>query len=188
MKKWTNLMRVIIFNIAETLLIFLSGTILNISVNYILLIMLVFLITRATIGKALHFKDWYRCLVWSLLILFTLFVWFKFNMLQSVLITIYVAFLMTGKADIKDMFLWGGNDLNKRVYDWVRFNLNNPELISYENKLKEIDNKKYIIFKYRFREFKSYSQISKLMDIDPQRISEEINIMSHFIEFSIRIK
>ena len=83
---------------------------------------------------------------------------------------------------------WGGNDLNKRVYDWVRFNFNNPDLLAYENKLKEVDNRKYIIFKYRFREFKSYSQISKIMKIDIQRISEEINIMSHFIEFSIRMQ
>lgn len=83
---------------------------------------------------------------------------------------------------------WGGNDLNKRVFDWVRYNPNNPDLVAYENKLKEVDNKKYIIFRYRFREFKSYSQISKIMKIDIQRISEEINIISHFIEFSIRMK
>lgn len=188
MKKWTNIVRVIIFNVAETLLIFLAGKSLGLSTKLIISIMAIFMLGRATFGRTLHFKDWYRCLIWSLLILFTLFVLLKFNIFQSVLITIYAAFLMTGKANIRDMYLWGGNDLNKKVFDWVRFNQDHPDLLAYENKLKEIDNRKYIIFKYRFREFKSYSQISKLMDTEPQRISEEISIMSHFIEFSIRLK
>lgn len=61
------------------------------------------------------------------------------------------------------------------------------KLIEYEAKLKETDKQKYYIFKYRFREFKSYSQIAKIMDMDGQRISDEIKIMSHFIEYSIRL-
>ena len=54
--------------------------------------------------------------------------------------------------------------------------------------IKKTDKKKYFIFVYRFREFKSYSDISKIMDIDIQRISDEVKIISHFIEYSIRLE
>lgn len=80
-----------------------------------------------------------------------------------------------------------GNTLNNEVFDWVKFNQDNEKLIKYENNLKETDKQKYFIFVYRFREFKTYSQIAKIMDMDIQRISDEIKIMSHFIEYSIRL-
>ena len=83
--------------------------------------------------------------------------------------------------------MWGGNKLNGNVYDWVKYNQENEKLKQYENNLKQTDKKKYFIFIYRFREFRSYSDISKIMDIDIQRICDEINIMSHFIEYSIRL-
>jgi hypothetical protein len=95
------------------------------------------------------------------------------------------------KVDIKDLnklFFWGGNVLNQEVFDWVKFNQNNEKLIEYENNLKKTDKRKYFIFVYRFREFKSYSEISKIMDIDIQRISDEVKIISHFIEYSIRLE
>lgn len=94
---------------------------------------------------------------------------------------------ITNIKDLNQLFFWGGNKLNKEVFDWVKFNPNNEKLLKYEQDLKEHDKQKYVIFKYRFREFKSYSDISKLMDIDIQRISDEIKVISHFIEYSIRL-
>ena len=64
----------LIFNIAETSLIFLTGLLLELPINHIILIMLTFMVSRGFFGNALHFKTWYRCLVWSLLILLSLFV------------------------------------------------------------------------------------------------------------------
>lgn len=55
------------------------------------------------------------------------------------------------------------------------------------NELKENDKKKYFIFVYYFEEGKSFETISKIMDIDRQRIGEEIAIISHFIEYGIRL-
>ena len=97
----------------------------------------------------------------------------SFYLLSKIDIKIAVYFTTTyvffsTKANIKDLdklFFWGGNKLNKEVFDWVKFNPNNEKLLKYEQDLKEHDKQKYIIFKYRFREFKSYSDISKLMDI-----------------------
>lgn len=189
MKKYKTLISVIIFNLAETILIFLVGRLLCLPTNLILLVMVIFLLTRATIGKALHFCTWYRCLIWSLLILSTLFGVVKLELPQSILLSIYAGFLLTGRANIKDMYLWGGNDLNQRVFEWVKFNLNkNCDLLKYEEQLKEKDSRKYYIFVYRFREFKTYREISEIMGIAERRVTEELAIMSHYIEFGIRLK
>ena len=80
------------------------------------------------------------------------------------------------------------NELNARVYDWVIFNLDNKELLKYKEQLKENDKKKYYIYIYYFEEQKSINSISKIMNIDIQRIGEEIGTMSHHIEYGIRLR
>lgn len=129
------------------------------------------------------------CLIWSVLLFISYYLLSKVDIKIAVIFTATYVFYST-KANIQDLdklFFWGGNKLNKEVFDWVKFNQNNKKLLEYEKHLKEHDHQKYIIFKYRFREFKSYSDISKLMDMDTQRISDEIKIISHFIEYSIRL-
>lgn len=129
------------------------------------------------------------CLIWSVLLFISYYLLSKVDIKIAVIFTATYVFYST-KANIQDLdklFFWGGNKLNKEVFDWVKFNPDNEKLLKYEQDLKEHDKQKYYIFKYRFREFKSYSDIAKLMGIDTQRISDEIKIISHFIEYSIRL-
>ena len=97
--------KTLIFNIAETLIIFLSGLSLKLNASNILIVMLTFLISRGFFGKTLHFKTWYRCLIWSLLIMLSLFVILKVDLTVSVLFAIFSAFIMTGKSNINDLYL-----------------------------------------------------------------------------------
>lgn len=177
----------ILFNIIEILVVILIGKLLKLSLEKMIIIMLLFVIVRTNLKGALHYKDWKRCFVMTTLFFLSLFTVAKVNFILGLLITIFEAAILTGTADIKDMFMWGGNSLNQEVFNWVKFNQDNEKLIKYEQNLKETDRQKYFIFKYRFREFKSYNQIASLMDMDAQRISDEIKIISHFIEYSIRL-
>lgn len=180
--------KILCFNLLETVIIFLLGKIFNVAIHLRIVLMVLFFLTRMIIGKPKHYNKAYRCMLWSALVFVSLYSISSLGLFEIILLTIFTAFISTGKADIKDMFMWGGNKLNNNVYDWVKFNQNNSKLKQYEEKLKETDKKKYFIFIYRYREFKSYSEIAKLMDIDVQRICDEINIMSHFIEYSIRLE
>jgi len=180
--------RVLCFNLLETVIIFLLGKIFNVAISLRIVLMVLFFLTRMIIGKPKHYNKAYRCMIWSALVFVSLYALSSLDFIVIILLTIFTAFISTGKADIQDMFMWGGNKLNNDVYDWVKFNQNNEKLKQYEEKLKQTDKKKYFIFIYRFREFRSYSEISKIMDIDIQRICDEINIMSHFIEYSIRLE
>lgn len=177
----------IVFNAVEFLAIILIGVLLEIKLMDIICIILLFGIIRMLTKSAIHYKSWKLCLFWSTFQMFSLFLVAKVGMSVSILITIFAAVVLSKKGDINDIFMWGGNNLNKTVFDWVKFNQDNEDLMKYEERLKETDKQKYFIFKYRFREFKSFSQIANLMDTSTQRISEEIKVMSHFIEYSIRL-
>lgn len=187
MKKFLYCLPSLIFNVAETLVIILIGFSLKLSIINIILILLTFAITRVLTKSAIHYKDWKLCLIWSSLQLFSLFLTAKIDISIGILFTIFAGIILSGKGNIDDVFQWGGNTLNNEVFNWVKFNQNNEKLLKYEKQLKDTDGRKYAIFKYRFREFKTYRDIAKIMGMDEQRISDEIKIMSHFIEYSIRL-
>ena len=187
MEKFVKNLPSIIFNVAEFLIVILIGELLELTIEKMIILVLLFSICRMAFKKALHYKDWKRCILMTSLFFLSLFIVAKSNFLLALILTIFEAMILTGTGNIDDTFMWGGNRLNQEVYDWVRFNPNNERLLKYEQHLKENDKQKYIIFEYRFRKFKSYSEISKLMDIDAPRIAEQLKTISHFIEYSIRL-
>lgn len=168
----------IIFNLAETALIFLVGKLLQLPTNHIIIVMLTFMISRGCFGKALHFKTWYRCLVWSLLILLTLFLILKVDLVISILFTIFSAFVMTGKSNIEDIYLWKpkGESNFSDIEEYVKYNKTNPDLLEFEESLKKRDNLLYLIYKYRFIEKLTYKEISDKLDgMENPRITEKLN-------------
>lgn len=186
MGKWKNLVSTLIFNVAETLIILLSGLSLRIEMKYVLLVMLVFMISRGFFGKALHFKTWYRCLIWSTLIMLSLFVLLKVDFTVSILFAVFSAFIMTGKSNIGDMYLWNnGGEPSKYadIVDFIKYHSFDNNLIEFEEKLKAMDTVEYLVYKYRFKDGKTFSEISELLDMDNPRIVEELDKVA----FAIRI-
>lgn len=179
----------ILFNTFEFVVIFVVGILFGIKAEHILAILIAFVLNKVIFGHSLHYKAWYLCLIWTILLFSSYYLLAKVNMTLAVFSTVGFVFLsnISNIKDLENLFFWGGNKLNNNVYDWVKFNQDNKKLKQYEENLKLTDRKKYFIFIYRYREFKSYSDIAKIMDIDIQRICDEINIMSHFIEYSIRL-
>lgn len=141
--------------------------------------------------KRIHADSLLHCFILSIFFLITCLIIYKFSLnymnnqdsiALSILLVVLANFVTT------NCLWWKRNELNARVYDWTKFNLNNSELMKYKARLRENDKRKYYIFIYYFEENKSISQISNIMDIDIQRIGEEIGIMSHYIEYGIRLK
>ena len=179
----------ILFNVFEIFVIFMIGVVLNVPIEYILVIFISFILNKVIFGKSMYYKDWYLCFIWSSLLFTSFYLLSKIDIKIAVFSTCTFVFFSnrTNIKDLNSLFFWGGNKLNTEVFNWVKFNQENAKLKKYEENLKETDKQKYYIFRYRFREFKSYNQIADLMDMDAQRISDEIKIMSHFIEYSIRL-
>ena len=177
----------IIFNIAETLLILLIGLALDLQVKYIIIVMLSFLISRGLFGrKSIHFKDWYRCLIWSLLIMFSLFVLFKVDLVVSIMFAIFSALIMSNRCNVLELYLWnnsGDRTKYQDVIDFVKYNELDTKLLEFESKIKSRGNLEYLLYKYRFKEGKTFLEISELLDMETPRISEHLDK----IAFALRL-
>ena len=185
-KKIKRIVHSLIFNIIETVLIVLIGMALSLPINSIISMMLIFVISRGLFGKAIHFKDWYRCLIWSLFILFSLFVILKANLFMSILFAIFSALIMTGKSNIYEIYLWNNHNepsKYKDVIDFINNNESNDILIDFENKLEKMNDKEYLIYKYRFKEGNTFGEISDKLDIDGPRIVDKLDK----IAFALRL-
>ena len=173
MNKLKKLLPTLIFNIVETLIIFMCGLTLNLEMKYIIMIMLTFMISRGCFGKALHFKTWYRCLVWSLLILLSLFVLLKVDLVISIMFAIFSAFIMTGKSNICDMYLWTGRvSKYDALKNFIAISPNHPILLEHEEYWRKNYPMRYEIFQLYFRENQTYEYIAKLKGFEDNTITK----------------
>lgn len=186
MEKFKKILPSLIFNIAETIIVYLMGVLLNIPIQYIIMIILTFLMARGLFGKTIHFKAWYRCLIWSLLIMLSLFVLFKVDLVICITFALFSGFILTGKANIKDLYLWKDSSEPSKYQDiieFIKYNEFNDKLLEFERKIKERNNLEYLIYKYRFKDGKTFSEMSELLDMDNPRIVEQLDK----IAFAIRL-
>lgn len=149
----------------------LVGIFLKLNIQTALFIMFVFIITRMTFGKTLHYKSPYKCFIMTLAVFLTLFIVCKVNILLSIAIAVFNGYLLTGRANIEDMFMWKGK--TSKYDDIMEFVKYNPDkLLDFENRLKEQNNLDFLVYKYRFKDKMSFENISELLDLDSPRISE----------------
>lgn len=173
MNKLKKSLPTLIFNIVETLIIFMCGLALNLEMKYILVIMLTFMISRGFFGKALHFKTWYRCLIWSTFIMLSLFVLLKVDLVISILFAIFSAFIMTGKSNICDMYLWTGKvSKYDALKNFIAISPNHPILLEHEEYWRKNYPMRYEIFQLYFRENQTYEYIAKLKGFDDNTITK----------------
>ena len=173
MDKLKKLLPTLIFNIVETLIIFMCGLALNLEMKYILVIMLTFMISRGFFGEALHFKTWYRCLIWSSFIMLSLFVLLKVDLVVSVMFAIFSAFIMTGKSNICDMYLWTGKvSKYDALKNFIAISPNHPILLEHEEYWRKNYPMRYEIFQLYFRENQTYEYIAKLKGFDDNTITK----------------
>ena len=177
-------LRVLIFNIAEAVVIFLLGNIFNVDVNIRIMFMVLFFIIRMIAGNPKHYKKAYQCALWSSLVFLSLYTLSNLELPVIILLTIFTAFISTEKADIKDMFQWKGkNTKYNDIEEYIKYNSMETKLIEYEDKLKDKDNLTYLIYKYRFKDKMTFAEISERLDLENPRIVEKLEQ----IAFSFRI-
>lgn len=174
----------IIFSAAEISVILLAGKLLGLKLEEMLLILVAFIMIRMTAGKAMHYKSPYKCAIWSLLMFLSLFSLTNAGFGISLIMAIFCAFVLTTKGDYKDGLMWKGtNTKYEDIEEYIKYNSMETKLIEYEDKLKKQDNLTYLIYKYRFKDKMTFSQISERLDLDNPRIAEKLEK----IAFSFRI-
>ena len=174
----------IIFNIAEVLVIILAGKLLGLKLAITLMIMVVFVMIRISLGGAMHYKSPYKCAIWSLLVFLSLFVLTNVGLGVSIIMAIFCAFILTTKGNINDAFMWKGKETKYAdIEEYIKYNSMETKLIEYEEKLRNQDNLTYLVYKYRFKDKMTFSQISERLDLENPRIVEKLEQ----IAFSFRI-
>jgi hypothetical protein len=117
----------------------------------------------------------------------SLFLILKIDLTLSIIFTIFAAFIMTGRADINDLYLWKSADEPSKYQDiieFVRYNELDDRLLEFERKIKDRNNLEYLIYKYKFKEGKTFNEMSELLDnMDNPRIVEHLDK----IAFAIRL-
>lgn len=175
---------ILMFNIVETLVIFMIGLILKVSPNIIIILMIIFFLTRMFCGQPKHYNKWYRCFVWSALTFTSVYALTNLDLLANILLTIFTAFIVTGRADINDLYQWKGRNSNySDIDEFIKFNEFDDKLIEFENKLKGKDNILYLLYKYRFKENYTFNEIYEKTGLENPRIAEKLDK----IAFSLRI-
>lgn len=127
-------------------------------------------------SRPMHYKTWYRCAIWSSLTFLSLYLLSELDFIVVTCLTIFTAFISTGRADISNMFMWKGNASKyEDIAEYVKLHPLEAKILEFEQKLKEKNDIQYLIYKYRFKENLSFQQIEERLDISTQRISEEIS-------------
>lgn len=182
--KVKNFIKILIFNIVETITIFMVGLVLNISWNYIIALMLIFFLTRSICGEAKHYKKAYQCFIWSTLTFSSVYLLTDLHICVTILLTIFTTFIVTGKSDINDMFLWSGNKSKySALIEFIALSPNHPLILSHEEYWMKNYPIRYEIFRMFFRERKTYEEIMEIKDLpDSKLIQSECKLIYNILE------
>ena len=178
------------FNICETIVIFLLGKLIGADTKSMILVMLSFFICRNICGKPKHFKKWYKCLVWSTLILLSLFVLLKIDLKISILFTILAAVILSGKGDISNLYLWknkGEPSKYQDIVEYIKYHPVDNDLMDFEEALGKQDRLLYMVYKYRFRDNLTFKEIEEKLDISDKRITEMLDRVALAIRIALKI-
>ena len=186
----------IIFNLLETFLILLVGWMLNLNSKDIILIVVLFVSGRIFLKGAMHYKSWKKCLIWTLLLMTSLFILVKIDIYIAIYMTLFSAYIVTERANVKDGYMYYKDVRREGKYrDMERFiedNINSQEVKKFEDKLRKINTiykdryKKdfYCVYELKFKEGKSFEEIKQRTNIsDNHELTKILDII--FITFNM---
>lgn len=160
---------------------------LGVSLNYILIILLTFFISRFSIRDPQHYKivsyfdgGWRRCVAWTTSLVLSMFLSSKIELLVGILFTIFSVFTISTKGNVRDMTLgYKKKKEDGKYYDideYIKYHLTDTKLIEFEENLKRKDDLLFLIYKYRFKDHLTFRQISdKLNGMENVRIVEKLD-------------
>lgn len=165
-------------------------------IPHFIVLTIVYLFTRARFEEPIHAYGLNICYVATMIFYVLIFVTIKicngllddrlvFVMLVAlvVLSTFATSTLPNKMEKLGKIFFGYKKEESKyqRLIDFIKFNGLDDNLLNAEEKLKKLDNKMYIIYKRKFREGKSFSQISKEFELDNPRIVEILDKVYYYM-------
>lgn len=164
-----------LFNIFELTLIIAIGLLMNISIQQIVFLFVIFIVVRKNCQKPMHYKSPWLCLLWTTLIFISFYILTYVNPVIAILGSGFAALVATGKADAKDTFMYNSKDNSKyrEMKKYIEDCKDKKIIEEFEKRLKKIE----INYKDRFKY--SYYEIYKLYFFKGSSfkdIKEELNM------------
>ena len=163
----------------------------------------IYLFVRSHLNEPIHANGLNICFVLTVLFYLLLFVSIKclyfllgqeFTIVFATLLTTlgcYATSTVPNRMEEKGKIFFGfkKHDESKydRLIDFIKFNGIDKELIDAEERLKQADAQLYLIYKRKFREDKTFKEISDEFDMDNPRIVESLDKVYYYMIGALRI-
>lgn len=180
---------VLIFNIAEVIVVFLLGKLFGIDTNIVISIMLSFILFKFIFKKTKHYKSIYTCFIWTILVFLSLFLLSSLSMINILMFTAFTAFIVSGKADISDITMWKNNGEPSKyqdVVDYIKYHPMDKDLMDFEETLKRQDSLLYLVYKYRFKDQLTFKEIEEKIDVSDKRITEMLDKIAFAMRMTLK--
>ena len=162
-----------------------------------------YLIVRGNMDEPIHAEGLNICFVLTLLFYILLFINIKIMMIMlnvplailiSVLLNIlgcYATSTLPNKMELKGKLFFGYKKHNESKYqkliDYVKFNGIDINLIEAEEKLKKLDLQMYLFYKRKFREDKTFKEITEEFEVDNPRVVETLDKVYFYMIGALKI-
>ena len=151
----------------------------------------IYLLFRATFKEPIHANGLNVCFFLTILFYCLLFLIIKLSfqllgnngafILSTTLCIIgcYLTSTLPNKQEERGKLFFGYKKHNESKYvkliDFVKFNGINKDLLDAEERLKQFDTQIYLIYKRKFREDKTFKEITEEFDIENPRVVEMLD-------------
>lgn len=163
----------------------------------------IFLIARQHFGEPIHANGLNKCFAFTTLFYILLFICIKgllvmtnviiassFGSILTVL-SCYITSTMPANMEKLGKLFFGYKKHSESKYqklvDFVKFNGINTDLLEAEEKLKKMDSLLYLIYKRKFRDNKTFKEISEEFDMDNPRIVECLDKVYFYMIGALKI-
>ena len=163
----------------------------------------IYLFVRGHLDEPIHANGLNICFVLTIIFYFLLFIAVKFLfflineefaiVISTLLTTLgcYATSTVPNKMEEKGKMFFGfkKHDDSKyiRLIEFIKFNGIDKNLIDAEERLKLVDTQLYLIYKRKFREDKTFKEISEEFDLDNPRIVESLDKVYYYMVGALRI-
>lgn len=150
-----------------------------------------YLVVRGNLKEPIHAEGLNICFVLTILFYLLLFVCIKtvfflcgstFAFTFVSLLTIlgcYATSTAPNKIELKGKLFFGYKKHNQSKYnklvEYIKFNGIDPKLIEAEERLKQFDSQTYLFYKRKFREDKTFKEITQEFEVDNPRVVETLD-------------
>lgn len=184
-----NWVKTILFNLIETICIFLIGHFIGVNIINMCILTLLFALPRQLFNGASHYKKPSKCFIVSLTLGSCFMLMYSINPLLGYLSALFSGIILTEKGNIKNIYQWNKISKYKSVYDFIKENPDNEIVLNYENYMKNKYPFRYKIYEMKYKQNMSLDKMMEEIEIyDRKKIINELNIIYDTLKFSLKIE